>query len=114
MLPSNKYDMPERKISEFLLKPGAKHAKEFFDVGYQKDDIERLHHDIEEKFDEAKATDFLVLPDGAVTFSVFMELGIIKRRSFRTVWRRDRPEAKPKFVTAYREDVTKCLTNMNM
>ena len=26
--------MPEAKIKEFLLKPGALHAQEFFDVGY--------------------------------------------------------------------------------
>ena len=46
MLQTDKYDMPGDKIENYLLRPGAEHAKEFFDVGYTPNDIEKLNDDI--------------------------------------------------------------------
>ncbi|MBQ8699791.1 MAG: hypothetical protein IJ521_12495 [Schwartzia sp.] len=105
MLASEKYIMPRAKIQAYLLKPGGKHAQEFFAVGYTPNDVEKLHHDIEAQFDESKATSFRKLPDGAERFTIFMELGVTKKRPFLTVWQRNAAGEKPKFVTAHREKV---------
>lgn len=101
---SEKYIMPESKIKEFLLKPGAKHAKEFFDVGYTPDDAELLNHDIDTQFDENKAYDRRTLNDGAERFSIKMQLGKTIEKPFRTVWQKDTPDGKARFITGHRED----------
>ena len=103
MLPSDKYYMPVAKIKDFLLKSGAKHSQEFFDVGYTENDIERLNSDIEEQFDEAKAVDYRHEGDATTYFSIYMCLGIVKKKKFRTVWRVDKNIDKPRFITAHRE-----------
>ena len=95
--------MPEAKIKDFLLKPGALHAQEFFDVGYTVDDVERLNRDIDRHFDIGFAFDKVSFSDGREKFSIFMNLGVTKQRRFRTVWQKDTPETKPRFITAHRE-----------
>ena len=104
MLPSDKYRMPRAKIERFLLKPGAKHAQEFFDVGYTTRDVETLNSDIHALFDESKAVEFRRRDDGALEFNIYMFLGVQKKKRFRTVWRRDEANAAPRFITAYRKD----------
>lgn len=104
-LSNDKYDIDDAKISKFLLKPGAKHAKEFFDVGYHKTDRDLLNADIYELFDEKKKVESVFLADGAEKFCVYMRLGAgEKKKLFRTVWIKDTPESKPRLVTAYRRD----------
>ena len=103
MLESDNYNMPEAKIKDFLLKPGALHAQEFFDVGYTVDDVEKLNRDIDRHFDIGFAFDKVSFPDGREKFSIFMNLGVTKQRRFRTVWQKDTPEEKPRFITAHRE-----------
>lgn len=103
-LNNDKYFMPEDKIKKFLLSEGAKHSKEFFDVGYSIDNWQKLNDDIYDNFDMNKATDFKKLQNGGSRFSLFMELGIDKKKSFRTVWQKDDENAKPRFITAHRED----------
>ena len=100
---ADKYDMPEQKIREYLLKPGAKHSKEFFDVGYTEHDTERLNNDIHAQFDESKAIDKKVFSNGSVRFSIMMELGIDKKRTFRTVWQKEKDSEKARFITSHRE-----------
>ncbi len=100
------YTISDRKISEYLLKAGAKHAQEFFDVGYTVDDAEKLKAEIMEKFDESQATEFKEVAQDIVHFNIYMELGITKKRTFRTVWRKDSPDSAPRFISAYRKDVT--------
>ncbi len=101
---SDNYDMPIEKIEGFLLKPGAKHAQEFFDVGYTPADVERLNQDIATLFDEAKKTDIVKMGGGIERFSIFMDLGVKKKKRFRTVWQKDTEKSKPRFITAHRED----------
>ena len=103
MFESEKFIMPERKITEYLLKPGARHSSEFFDVGYTTRDGERLVRDMEAQFDKAKACDFRREPENTVFFSIFMQLGIRKSRTFRTVWMQKSFSKKPVFITAHRE-----------
>ncbi len=91
-----------RKLNEYLLKPGAKHSKEFFDVGYTEQDIEKLATDIFEQYDEEKRTDFRAKDDGAESFVVYMQLGKEDRKSFITVWLKEPGNTKPRLTTAYR------------
>lgn len=94
------------KINKFLLKPGAKHSKEFFDVGYKENDYEKLFDDIAKSYDIKKAVDFCPNDsDNKDTFSIFMDLGVTKQKSFRTVWEQSREKgSKPRLITAHRED----------
>lgn len=79
--------IPTPKIDSFFLKPGAKHAQEFFDAGYTGRSGKRLRSDILTQYGENKAVDRKRLTDGAGRFSIFMELGTgQKRKTFRTVW----------------------------
>lgn len=107
--PSGKIKTDERfeihpdKIDKFLLKPGAKHANEFFDVGYTVDDYERLFDDIANEFDMNKAIYSSKLQGNSQSFSIFMNLGVTEKKRFRTVWRIDTPGAKPRLITGHRE-----------
>lgn len=93
-----------RKFSEYLLKPGAKHANEFFNVGYTENDVLQLRYDISRQFDIEKAVEYREKSDGAQTFNIYMKLGITKKRSFVVSWIEDRPGEKPRIVTAFRKD----------
>ena len=94
----------EPKISQYLLKPDAKHAAEFFDAGYSEADTERLNLDIYQQFDESLKEDIRILDDGTEAFSIFMELGTTDKKMFRTVWQREPGSEKPRFITAHREE----------
>lgn len=103
-LPSDKYEMPVSKIRDFLLKPEAKHANEFFDVGYTPNDVNRLNRDLYIQYHETKAYDKRTYQDGSERFSIDMTLGITKMKPFQTVWQRNTPDSKPRFITAHRKD----------
>ncbi len=99
-----KVNIPAAKIDSFFLKPGAKHAQEFFNAGYSEKDGKRLHRDILYQYNEGKAVDKKKLLDGAERFSIFMELGTgQKRKTFRMVWQKDSSDAKPRLITGHRE-----------
>lgn len=95
--------MPRAKLEEYLLKPGTKHAREFFNVGYGVGDAVRLNQDIKRQFDERKAVNVVTCDDGAIEFCIHMSLGVTKKKLFKTVWRVDTLSSKPRFITAYRE-----------
>lgn len=97
--------IPDAKINDFFLKPGAKHAQEFFDAGYGEKNGKQLRKDILMQYNENKATDRKKLADGAERFSIFMDLGTgTKKKTFRTVWQRDSKNAKPRLITGHREN----------
>ena len=104
MLSSEKYIMPRAKIQDYLLKPGCKHAQEFFAVGYTPNDVDQLNRDIEAQFDVSKATEFRQDGTGAYDFNIYMWLGVKKQKRFKTVWRKENLKTKPRFITAYRKD----------
>ncbi len=97
-----RFDLHPNKIRKFLLFPGAKHSKEFFDVGYKENDYETLFDDIANGFDITKAVEPRITPGGKESISIFMNLGVNKKRTFRTVWERVPPNGKPRFIIAYR------------
>lgn len=101
---SERIEIHPDKINKFLLKPGAKHSKEFFDVGYNENDYERLFNDITSEFDNSKVLDIKKNEDGTEDFSTFMYLGVNNKKRFRIVWRKDTPESKPRLKTGHRED----------
>lgn len=92
------------KINKFFLKPGAKHAQEFFDVGYSTEDYELLNADLVGGFDYSKAIDKQIDKNGVEKFSIFMNLGTKQKKLFRTVWQKDTPDSVPRIITAHREN----------
>lgn len=86
------------------MKPNAKHSKKFFDVGYKPTDFELLDKDLKASFDYSKAVDKVILDNGVEKFSIFTELGVDRKKRFRTVWQKDTPESIPRIITAHRED----------
>lgn len=92
------------KINKFCLDPNGKHSNEFFDVGYKTGDFDALYQDILKNFDEGQIVDRVLSDDNVEKFSIFMELGVDKKKRFRTVWQKDTPDSKPRFITAHRED----------
>ena len=98
-----RFEIHPDKIKKFLLKPDAKHSKEFFDVGYTPDDYELLFDDIAANFDMSTAFARIEKPNGSVEFCMYMDLGVTKKRNFRVVWRKDSPKSKPRLITAHRE-----------
>ena len=93
-----------KKFTGFFLNPGAKHAEDFFNVGYIKEDPMRLRYDIAKQFDMSKAVDFKEMPDGAIRFNIYMELGVTKKRRFLIGWIQDTPDSVPRIVTGFRND----------
>lgn len=92
-----------RKFSEYFLKPGAKHADDFFSVGYTENDVLQLRYDIARQFDMEKAVEFK--ENGEIkTFNIYMHLGVTKKRRFVTGWQIDKNGATPRIITAFRKD----------
>lgn len=91
------------KVNDFLLKPGAKHSREFFDSGYTESDGEQLVKDITEQFDMDKAVEWREGYNGSEQFVIYMWLRENKKR-FKTVWQIDRPGDIPRIISAYRKD----------
>lgn len=98
-----RFEINPDKIKKFLLKPGAKHSKEFFDVGYTPDDYELLFDDIASNFNMDAAFARIEKPDGSIDFCIYMDLGVTKKKNFKVVWKKDNPESKPRLITAHRE-----------
>lgn len=80
-----------KKFTGYFLKEGAKHADQFFDVGYTSSDLLLLRYDVARQFDMSKAVNRTVDKNGVETFNVYMSLGVIKKRSFLTGWQIDSP-----------------------
>ena len=101
--PSGKVSVPVAKIEDYLLNPEKAHSAEFFEAGYTLADGLRLFQDMEKQFDEEKALKRKTLANGFEEFVIYMSLGVNKKRTFRTVWRRDDMDIRPRFITAYRD-----------
>ena len=93
-----------KKFSGYFLKPGAKHADQFFSVGYTESDVLQLRYDIARQFDMGKAVEFKNLGGGATQFNIYMELGVTKKRAFVTGWVQDASDSKPRIVTSFRKN----------
>lgn len=91
------------KVNKFLLLPGAKHSKDFFDVGYTPDDYDLLVSDITKEYNYGKAVEKRH-KGNAEQFSIFMYLGKTVKKRFRVVWQKDTPDSVPRMITAHRED----------
>lgn len=92
----------EPKITKYCLDPDKKHYKEFIDVGYSKDAPEQLKQDLLNGLAENEAEGTFPNEHGDRSFSVYMELGVTKKKIFKTVWQIDKGTTHPKFITAFR------------
>ena len=92
----------KKKFKEYFLKPGAKHAQDFFDVGYAQSDWIQLRFDIAEQFDMNKAENLVKDKEGIVTFNIYMQLGVTKRRTFLTGWQIDETGKTRRIITGFR------------
>lgn len=64
----------------------------------------KLNADVYHQFDEALKTDVRIADDGTESFSIFMELGTVEKKTFCTVWQRDVGSEKPRLITAQSHD----------
>ena len=96
--------LTKQKYSQFFLKPGAKHADDFFDVGYTQADVRRLRYDMARQFDITKATEFAKTGDGKERFNIYMELGVGETKRFCTGWTKDTADSVPRVITGFRKD----------
>ena len=98
---NDKFTIAEAKLTEYLLKPGGKHAVDFFDVGYDSRDPKILLADIYDQFDQNN-----LIQDRENEYGKYyvttMELGVTKTKSFKTVWIKERGTTVYRFVSAYR------------
>ncbi|MGI6206232.1 MAG: DUF6883 domain-containing protein [Anaerovoracaceae bacterium] len=95
--------IPNSKIPDFLLKEGAKHSKEFYDVGYTENDSELLYNDIIKGINRARAQKKSGKYYGnRDRYSVIILLGKTKKKKFVTIWQMI--DDIPTFVTAHRID----------
>ena len=93
----------KKKYTHYFLKEGAKHAEEFFRVGYTKDDALQLRYDMAVQFDISNTVDHKI-ENGVETFNQYMELGVTKKKRFITCWRKDTPDSIPRIITSFRKD----------
>lgn len=93
-----------KKYTGYFLKDGAKHADQFFDVGYTADNPLQLRYDMARQFNMSKAVDVQELNGGAIMFNIYMTLGVTKQRTFLTGWIQDTPDSKPRIVTGFRKN----------
>lgn len=99
---AEKATIADSKVTKYLLDPEKKHYTEFVDVGYSKDDPERLKHDLLEGLNTSNAKMFEKNAHGDRSFEADMMLGVSRKEKFRTVWQIDKGAENPRFITAYR------------
>ena len=106
IISNGKADIPEAKLTKYLLKSGTTHYSEFTAVGYSQKSTSLLAETLLKQFDMSKARDFKGYPKGGTGFVIEMQLGKEKTKPFITVWQ-TLPNGNPRFVTAYRKGVGK-------
>ncbi|MCD7859584.1 MAG: hypothetical protein LUH51_05360 [Firmicutes bacterium] len=90
------------KITGYLLRPGTAHYQEFVDVGYSINDPEQLKTHLLTGVKTHNAIERKPSENGSRKFQVDMELGVTKKKLFRTGWQIDAGTTEPRFITAYR------------
>ena len=98
----DKVTITEPKITRFCLEPSQKNYKEFVDVGYSKDKPKQLKTDLLKGLSENETEITKPNSHGDISVTVYMKLGVTKKRTFRTGWQIDKGTNFPRFVTAYR------------
>lgn len=98
-------EIPDAKIYQFMLKPGAKHNRDFVEAGYLSEaDGERLKADILEKcrsapFEEVRWDDQYKF----VRYAQYIVLGPEEHR-FKVAWKIEPQSEKPQLVTCFRKE----------
>lgn len=100
-------EIPDGKIYQFMLKPGAKHNRDFVEAGYTSAaDGERLRRDITEKCMNESTFDTIEVDKeyGGIHFRKYITLGS-KNHRFRVVWKVDEGAHAPRLITAFRKEL---------
>lgn len=98
-------EIPDAKIYQFMLKPGAKHNRDFVEAGYLSEaDGERLRADILEEcrnatFEEVRWDDQYKF----VRYAQYIVLGPEEHR-FKVAWKIEPQSEKPQLVTCFRKE----------
>ena len=101
--------IPDAKIYQYMLKPGAKHNRDFVEAGYVSEaDGERLRRDIISKCRESVAYEEIRwnAEYNQVRYSQFIILGSEGHR-FKVSWKIERNGERPQLVTCYRKEAKK-------
>ena len=61
-----------------------------------------MRFDIAEQFDMNKAENLVKDKEGIVTFNIYMQLGVTKRRTFLTGWQIDETGKTRRIITGFR------------
>jgi hypothetical protein len=94
------FSIPEAKLTKFCLAKGAKHADQFFELGYKEGDADLLFQHIQAQYSKKKWS--VVSSDQyGERFAIPMELGVTDKRVFNTSWIIDPGADTPRFVSAY-------------
>ena len=89
----------DQKITKFLLKPGAKHYKEFAMVGYSENDYQKLYDDITGQFDKTKLVYNGLNGGNNESYNQRVRLGITKKKNYLLSF--EVRNQKLRFVTAH-------------
>lgn len=101
-------EIPDAKIYQFMLKPGAKHNRDFAEAGYLSEaDGERLRADILEKCRNAPVEDIRWNAEYNQTrYIQYIYLGPEEHR-FKVSWKIEPNAERPQLTTCYRKEMKK-------
>ncbi|MDR0248507.1 MAG: hypothetical protein LBI44_02430 [Oscillospiraceae bacterium] len=94
--------VPRDKIRQYYLKPGTNHFEDFAEVGYTAKHAKRLEQDLLDGLKENNVV-LRIEDERGMLYTVYMELGITKKRTFLTAWIIEKG-GPPRNITAYRRE----------
>lgn len=98
----SKITIHDDKIYKYYLNEEKEHYQEFVDVGYTKEKGEQLRNDMLSGLKTNPVHEYIREDTGYQKAIVYMELGIDKKRQFRTVWGKSKNEKYYRNISAYR------------
>lgn len=98
----SKITVHDDKIYKYYLNEEKEHFKNFKDVGYTKENGEQLRKDLLNGLKSNPVHEYIREETGYQKAIVYMELGVDKKRQFKTVWGKKKDELYYKNVSAYR------------
>lgn len=98
---SKGFTIAAAKLTDYCLKSGSPHSKNFFDLGYTSDDADLLFKHIEENFDMNNRKQERLSERGETQFRIPMVLGVTEKKVLTTAWQIDIGATQPRFTSAY-------------
>lgn len=98
----DKASIHDDKIYKYYLNEEKEHYHEFVEAGYTKENGEQLRRDMLDGLKNNPVHEYIRTDTGYQKAIVYMELGINKKKLFKTVWGKSKDERYYRNVTAYR------------